>query len=251
MTQQQSLFRAILDAPEDDAPRLVYADWLEDNGQAQRCQLIRVQCELARIPPDDPRRQALQRQEAKLLRGRKKEWKAELPALRGVRWGELVRGFVGEAIVQSSFMFHRHARRIVEAIPLQVLRLRTVERLRAVGNSPCARHLRELHVVNQRIDGEVVQELADSPHLGKLEVLDLAGNALSVHGATILAQARGLPALRVLDLTDNRIGPAGGLALAGSRTLTKGLTSLRLGGNPLEQEARRRLREAYGERVEV
>jgi uncharacterized protein (TIGR02996 family) len=30
--------------PADDAPRLIYADWLEENGQSERAELIRVQC---------------------------------------------------------------------------------------------------------------------------------------------------------------------------------------------------------------
>jgi uncharacterized protein (TIGR02996 family) len=231
MSTQQALFQAVLDAPEDDAPRLVYADWLEDHGQAERGQLIRVQCELARLPASDPQRQRLQRQEVSLLRGRKKQWKAELPVLRGVRWGDFERGFVAEAVVQSSFMFHRHARRIVAAMPLQVLRLRRVEALRAVGNSPCVQHLRELHVVDQRISSEVIRQLTASPHLGKLEVLDLADNQLEDAGAAVIARTGRFPSLSVLDLSGNGLGPEGARSLAGSRNLTRTLTSLRLARN--------------------
>jgi len=36
-----ALLRAVLLAPEDEAPRLVYADFLEDRGQADRARLIR------------------------------------------------------------------------------------------------------------------------------------------------------------------------------------------------------------------
>lgn len=50
----QPIERAFLDsiiaAPDDDAPRLVYADWLEDFGRPGRGEFIRVQVELARIP---------------------------------------------------------------------------------------------------------------------------------------------------------------------------------------------------------
>ena len=31
----------------DDAPRLVFADWLEDNGDPARAKFIRLQCQLA------------------------------------------------------------------------------------------------------------------------------------------------------------------------------------------------------------
>jgi uncharacterized protein (TIGR02996 family) len=40
---------AIRANPDDDAPRLAAADWLEENGQPERGELIRVQCELARL----------------------------------------------------------------------------------------------------------------------------------------------------------------------------------------------------------
>src|SRR6202011_4453577 len=59
MTQEQALLLAILDAPEDDAPRLIYADWLEERGEP-RGEFIRIQCELARLGGDDPRRLGLQ-----------------------------------------------------------------------------------------------------------------------------------------------------------------------------------------------
>jgi uncharacterized protein (TIGR02996 family) len=42
------LLAAVLADPEGDAPRLVYADWLEERGECARAELIRVQCELAR-----------------------------------------------------------------------------------------------------------------------------------------------------------------------------------------------------------
>lgn len=39
----------ILERPEDDAPRLIYADWLEDNGHPKRAQFIRSQIQLYRL----------------------------------------------------------------------------------------------------------------------------------------------------------------------------------------------------------
>lgn len=38
-----ALLRTILERPDDDAPRLVYADWLEENGQQNRAEFIRLQ----------------------------------------------------------------------------------------------------------------------------------------------------------------------------------------------------------------
>lgn len=41
------LLRAVLEDPADDCRRLVYADWLEENGQPERAEFVRVQVELA------------------------------------------------------------------------------------------------------------------------------------------------------------------------------------------------------------
>jgi uncharacterized protein (TIGR02996 family) len=50
MTQVDLLFQAILDDPDDDDVRLVYADYLEEHGERQRADFIRVQIELALLP---------------------------------------------------------------------------------------------------------------------------------------------------------------------------------------------------------
>jgi len=50
MTDRDALWAAVMAAPNDDAPRLVYADWLDEHGEADLAAFVRVQCELARIP---------------------------------------------------------------------------------------------------------------------------------------------------------------------------------------------------------
>jgi uncharacterized protein (TIGR02996 family) len=47
-TDQAALLASILAAPKDDAPRLVFADWLDENGEGERAEFVRVQVELAR-----------------------------------------------------------------------------------------------------------------------------------------------------------------------------------------------------------
>src|SRR4051794_24770284 len=42
--------RAILAAPEDDALRSVYADWLEESGDAARAEYLRLLCRLSGDP---------------------------------------------------------------------------------------------------------------------------------------------------------------------------------------------------------
>lgn len=47
MSDGDALIRAILMHPDDHTPRLVYADWLEEHGEPERAEFIRVQVELA------------------------------------------------------------------------------------------------------------------------------------------------------------------------------------------------------------
>lgn len=41
MTTSDALLAAVLANPADDLPRLVYADWLDENGQPERAEFIR------------------------------------------------------------------------------------------------------------------------------------------------------------------------------------------------------------------
>ena len=50
-----SFLEAILAAPDDDAIRLVYADWLDDHGQPEYAEFIRVQVESARLMEESDR----------------------------------------------------------------------------------------------------------------------------------------------------------------------------------------------------
>jgi uncharacterized protein (TIGR02996 family) len=50
MTDEADFLRAIIERPDDDLPRRVFADWLDEHGQPERAEFIRVQCELAGMP---------------------------------------------------------------------------------------------------------------------------------------------------------------------------------------------------------
>ena len=67
--------QAICQTPEDDAPRLVYSDWLDEHNQPERAEFIRLQCRLAKIDAYDPERAHLQWREGQLLtEPRKQAW---------------------------------------------------------------------------------------------------------------------------------------------------------------------------------
>jgi uncharacterized protein (TIGR02996 family) len=79
LTPGQTFLRAIVEAPSDDTPRLVYADWLDEHGQAARAEFIRVQCELAGLddgtggPPVQPNNAGVSLERWHALRRRERE----------------------------------------------------------------------------------------------------------------------------------------------------------------------------------
>src|SRR5262245_55260554 len=96
MSQRESFLHAICEHPDDDAVRLVYADWLDEHDiDLPRAEFIRVQCALAKTDEDDPRWLPLARREAALLAPHLDEWQQEVPAWarQGCRFR---RGFVSQ-----------------------------------------------------------------------------------------------------------------------------------------------------------
>jgi uncharacterized protein (TIGR02996 family) len=71
---RQTLLAAVLDHPDDDAPRLRYADWLVENGDPSRAEFIRVQCECAEGALGPERAQALREKQVKLLQENESRW---------------------------------------------------------------------------------------------------------------------------------------------------------------------------------
>jgi uncharacterized protein (TIGR02996 family) len=81
MTTDIELLRAIVARPDDDTPRLAYADWLDDsatadNGYAARAEYVRLQIRLARegdrIPPAE--RASLEKRRWRLHDDHHREW---------------------------------------------------------------------------------------------------------------------------------------------------------------------------------
>lgn len=67
MSDELALLKAIQADPDDELSRLALADWLDDNGDPQRAEFVRVQCELARGVADKFRRAHLEERERQLL----------------------------------------------------------------------------------------------------------------------------------------------------------------------------------------
>src|SRR5438477_13205900 len=74
MPDHAPFLAAIRAAPDDDAPRLIYADWLDEHGQPERAEFIRVQIELAKSPADGRHSARLKKREKQLLEEFEGEW---------------------------------------------------------------------------------------------------------------------------------------------------------------------------------
>src|SRR5437763_4914099 len=99
MPEESAFLRTIVERPDDDAPRLVYADWLEEHGNTPRAEFIRVQIELANLPAESPRRGPLAVRERELLVRYQRKWIA--PLGKWVREGRFSRGMLEHVQVQA------------------------------------------------------------------------------------------------------------------------------------------------------
>ena len=73
--EARSFLEYILAHPDEDAPRLVLADWLEEHGEDARAEFIRVQIERARLPAWDAHQVRLRLREKELLKQHGQKWK--------------------------------------------------------------------------------------------------------------------------------------------------------------------------------
>ena len=124
---QDAFLRDIIEHRDDDAPRLIYADWLDDHGERDRAEFIRAQCELARIEEEgDPdRAEELRGRAFALERGGRKGWtgrwlRRALPRSCGTSAWEFRRGFV-ECVTAEARVFVAHAADLFRLGPVAVV----------------------------------------------------------------------------------------------------------------------------------
>jgi poly(ADP-ribose) glycohydrolase ARH3 len=252
VTPDDAFLQAILESPDDDTPRLVYADWQEERGDP-RGEFIRVQVALARLPADDPRREELEARERQLFQEHGKRWAGPLRGL--VRKWEFRRGFV-EAVTADARHFVRQADSLFRLAPVRQVTLRRagpvmdhvagcphLARLRCIDfcfshlglaelwtflSSPYLNGLRDLRLCGNHLGVAGVRALLASCLPAKLTRLELGANRLDAEAAQLLATSAMLRGLTHLDMSNNPLGPEGVRALASSSHLEE-LTSLDLG----------------------
>lgn len=225
MTDRDALLAAVLASPDDDLPRLVYADWLEEHGDADRAAFIRLQVEKARAEPFGPAYRAATEQAGLLLNRHYQVWTAHLRGM--VRKGKFVRGFVGHVEVDArAFPDARvfDIEPVRSALVLWYTRDRGLPSLEAAFASPRVARLTHLDLNSVQPSHFEYHALATSPYLSGLTDLSLRHNPVPPGWLADLLAGDALPGLAGLDLSDNaNLGPAvaAGLARAGHRRLAR------------------------------
>jgi uncharacterized protein (TIGR02996 family) len=234
MNHEQAFLQAIREAPHDDAPRLIYADWLEEQGGAARtarADFIRIQCRLAELPDDDPTRDALKDEAADLLAEYEGEWTQPLHGLVG-DW-HFSRGFV-ERITIGAEKWLTHAQRLFDFAPLRALHF--LIHARDVPHLAACEHLKAIETLDFsgcHLHDRALQQLLVSPYLERLTALNLSGNGINTLGLRALVHSPLFPRLRLLDLSRNiTIGNTAARLLAHANPANN-LKALNLAGNNL------------------
>lgn len=244
MTPDQAFIDAIIESPDDDTPRLIYADFLEGRGESDRAEFIRLQCQLAQMSEEDARRDGLEARESELLTAHRDKWlgavrsmnaDTDLPAIGG---GHCFRRGLLEEVTLSAATFLEHNNVIFRANPIQRLTVTNAEHaMRQLAESSCLGRLSELNFdfwfsqCTPPIDG--FRALLASPHLGHLRGLGFSGHPIRYAALEALVSSPLLGQLSRLDLGAAQIGSLG-IALLASTPSLKGLTSFELSNNAVK-----------------
>jgi uncharacterized protein (TIGR02996 family) len=249
--QHEAFLLAIIANPDDDLPRLVFADWLDENGQPERAEFIRLQIALARMADDSQRRELRDRERA-LLAEHREQWR--LPQFPD-QVQTFRRGFVERIAATGEWLLAHpdclpaapmvRELKIVNAASAglglaalpgleQIVHLDLSNTLPGYGFSIpdflTAARLDRLKVLNLGVCGFwewAVPALMDVRRLRQLDRLDLWGNPFSDGGAEVIANSPNLANLTALDLSAHEQQPVycmhadGAAALANSIHLTR------------------------------
>ena len=201
MTDRQAFLNAIIDRPDDDLLRLVFADYLEENGDADRAEFIRLQVEHAATVPHSDGWAMRDLRLRELLR--EHDWR--IPDLRGKQ--DFRRGFV-EAVSTT-------AEGLME-LPDE-----------AFDSTP----VRELRVWMAR---DHLEAVADLPWMRRVETLDLRNSDLGINDRMLFFfSVVRLDRVRALGMRYNVLWADNLTTFFRSWTEYRQLTALDLSGNPL------------------
>ncbi|MCA9175086.1 MAG: TIGR02996 domain-containing protein [Planctomycetales bacterium] len=186
---------AIYADEQSDAPRLIYADWLDEQGRADRASLIRVQCEMARCQEGSANFLKLKQRESKLILSLDAAKEFAGLKVAGIRAWKLRRGMI-EVLTLNAERHLKNANRLLKHVP----------------------SIREMKLNKLR---GVFAAFLEVKWLERLTSLNLSDNGLGVTRMLQLAEVSGLRNLRTLSVRNNKITPRGARALLTSPHLSQ------------------------------
>ncbi|HEX4607461.1 MAG TPA: TIGR02996 domain-containing protein, partial [Urbifossiella sp.] len=212
MTDHAALLAAVCDHPDDDTPRLVFADLLDDDGDSARAAFIRTQIELARTPEYHPFWAKCRQLHPAAIRA----WNMThtlpetLPDGFSKRAHQFRRGFPWLVLALSAEAVAAGGERLLALAPIQALRFddRARPDLKALAGCPTLARLRRLEFTDFPLDPDHLRPLVRSPHAVGLEDLAFENQAVTPDGLGLLAASDLFPRLRSLTLRNNALPPA-------------------------------------------
>ncbi|MCI0457750.1 MAG: TIGR02996 domain-containing protein [Gemmataceae bacterium] len=213
MIHDEGFLHAIGERPDDDGLRLVYADWLDEHGDLDYAEFIRVQVMLAQnadgkgdVPPSELAR--LRSRERSLLSRNKTRWLQPLRDLgaRGRVHGEFWRGFVEDPVIDAAVFLER-GEELFRISPVVTLHLNKVGRLaRRLSHCPLLARVRRLAFEGtDSITPKALRTILEAEHFAKLESLHLWILGLSDADLLDLAAVPVLPSLLRLSMWETSI----------------------------------------------
>lgn len=230
----------ILANPADDVPRLIYADWLEENGELARAEFIRVQIELAKPREQGPELWALQQREEELLHKGRGAWLGRIREL--VLGTTFRRGFV-HTVTMEPAGFVEYADELFALAPVQGLRLMTRTGLYdpslvdPKNELVTSRHLRRLTHLQLNVPFNADQGQALAAKCEALAELAIDANLLGLEEVRPFLEGPRAAGLRSLSLPASLLDPNLVRLVSESATLAN-LATLRLQrrGNGLSRQ---------------
>jgi len=212
MTDRDALLAAIHADPDADTARLVYADWLQENGQPERGDFIRAQIEAVRSDPFGPQARRAAGRAEQYLSAHRHAWTRHL-SMSFVEWPRFERGFIANLSVEP-IAFVPHAGTLFRTEPIQAIKLfrfaASEGRVSFQGffELEQLRRLRRLELSSGVFVEEEFKELSTCPHLAALRDLSLRENPVPPSWLGSLLRSDKLPELSGLDLAElPHLGP--------------------------------------------
>ena len=177
MSDEKALLAAIWEHPHEDTPRLMFADWLQENGQPERAEFIRVQCELAQLDEwDDAERIAqLKTREDALWALHANEWRSKLK--KELQHANFRRGFaVPHPLRLDGDRFLKLKPRALDGAPQWTVALRSLARtFDAVFASPLLVRIDNLTLEDVKHPYDQFERFATNDRLRNVSELTMSG----------------------------------------------------------------------------